>query len=88
MWELKPEFRHYKKDAEDKKEKDGGDDTTSDEDDNFWHKIKPGFMLSNIVGRFKHCFFIIFQPFLKKLETEKLQMLPKTRQSGINWIFI
>ena len=35
MWELKPEFRHYKKDAEDKKEKDGGDDSTSDEDDNF-----------------------------------------------------
>ena len=52
MWELKPEFRHYKKDAEDKKEKDGGDDSTSDEDDNFWHKVKPGFMLSNIVGRF------------------------------------
>jgi len=35
MWELKPEFRHYKKDAEDKKEKDGGGDSTSDEDDNF-----------------------------------------------------
>ena len=58
MWELKPEFRHYKKDAEDKKEKDGGDDSTSDEDDNFWHKIKPVFMLSNVVGRFKcYCFF-------------------------------
>jgi len=37
MWELKPEFRHYKKDDEEGEdgEKEGGKDDSSDEDDGF-----------------------------------------------------